>query len=795
MRKALVYLFSILCLTLVSSCTDEITDTETAFSVSAVVSGPDGDTKVAYDYTTDPSRVIPSWEKGDTVFGWDDSGATFSFIVESVTDGIAKLNAGGYVPGKATKLYAVYYPGKSAADLEGSGATRTLAVDLSAQDGALSSTAPVLMCATAAIDGSSAFLKFTNRTAIIGIRKFKVDPGTVVKGFTINGVKTAGRFEVVDGSLSLSVTGNASRISTATALNWTADGEGVVDKDLWFAALPDGKAVLSLDVTTDDGVYSNFVSIPSVDLQAGHCYSMTKVMGGPGTNVFGYVRCDGNPVAGVVVTDGYEFTRTDSDGMYRLNSNKEYGFVEISIPSGYRVPSQGVIPQFFAKITKGVDAVEQHDFTLVRDAEQTQHTMLFFTDPHLSKEYNDIATFKTFEADVNDYITTHPSENIFAATGGDMSFDKKWYRHNYLPANYVAEENSAFKSSGLQIFHCIGNHDHEIGKKGAYTVGEKACAQKYKDAFGPTFYSYNIGQAHYICIDNIYCTNDGSGTASYKSSIEPYILEWMKKDLTYVDASKVIFLQMHAPLFNAAGNKSLANADNLIAALSGRKTYILSGHSHRLYTIDKMDELGILELNAGSVCGTWWITSYYYPGIIINREGTPGGYHIIKVDGTNVSWQFKAYGRDINEQFRTYDINSIHITPEKYCPAMPASLQEEFNTCMWKFTTDWQNNRFFVHVYNYDPKWTVEVYEGDKPLNVSAYKMYDPLHMIAYEAVALNKGNVPTSSLRAQNNYHVFLVTPASRTSTLEIKVTDRFGRVYSKSVNRPQPFSIEEYK
>jgi hypothetical protein len=53
----------------------------------------------------------------------------------------------------------------------------------------------------------------------------------------------------------------------------------------------------------------------------------------------------------------------------------------------------------------------------------------------------------------------------------------------------------------------------------------------------------------------------------------------------------------------------------------------------------------------------------------------------------------------------------------------------------------------------------------------------------------LNRGNVvnhPTST----DNTHMFRAAASSPNSTLEIKVTDSFGRVYSETMERPKAFN-----
>ena len=99
-------------------------------------------------------------------------------------------------------------------------------------------------------------------------------------------------------------------------------------------------------------------------------------------------------------------------------------------------------------------------------------------------------------------------------------------------------------------------------------------------------------------------------------------------------------------------------------------------------------------------------------------------------------------------------------------------------------------NDVLINVWGYDPEWTVEVTEGVTPLTVQRVSAKDPLHIISYEAKRLNVGAVPTSSFVTGNTAHMFRVRASSATSTLEIKVTDRFGRIYSETMTRPKDFT-----
>ena len=63
----------------------------------------------------------------------------------------------------------------------------------------------------------------------------------------------------------------------------------------------------------------------------------------------------------------------------------------------------------------------------------------------------------------------------------------------------------------------------------------------------------------------------------------------------------------------------------------------------------------------------------------------------------------------------------------------------------------------------------------------------DPLYLAAYEAYEYEHGY--SVSYPCGTTDHIFSVTASSPTSTLEIKVTDRFGRVYTQKMTRPQAF------
>ena len=252
-------------------------------TVTAVIEGTDA-SRVSYAVDNETSYTItPTWTVGDKIIGFDDKGVKFTFTVENQDGGEAGLDVGTYVPGSATKLYAVYAPGMTEDQI----VDNELPVDISAQDGALHDATKVLMNATAAIEGGTVRFHFEKATAIVGLRKFKlpVTFSTAVTKMKLYGVTTTGTFRVVDGALTL-VPGTGTGTVTASR-TWTTDASGVCSTPVYFSVIPTKDAEMMLDADTPTKSYALVEGIDKMDIEAGYYYHMTKVFYSPEASVNG----------------------------------------------------------------------------------------------------------------------------------------------------------------------------------------------------------------------------------------------------------------------------------------------------------------------------------------------------------------------------------------------------------------------------------------------------------------------------------------------------------------------------
>jgi len=514
----------------------------------------------------------------------------------------------------------------------------------------------------------------------------------------------------------------------------------------------------------------------------------------PGATVYGRVLCEGKGMPGVPVSDGAEIVLTDDNGVYQLPSEKKWEYVFITIPGGYMVPCQGILPKFYQTTNKAATAPERKDFELVK-VDNDEFNLFVLGDMHLAKRNEDIAQFKQLAQTLNGTIAAS-SGPCYILTLGDMTWDLYWYSNKYQFPQYVATMNSVLN---VPFFHTMGNHDNDMN-----CVGDYSKAYGYSREIAPTFYSFNLGKIHFIVMDNIDYNDVGTGSEArgdYKKNYTAEQMTWLAKDLSYVDPSTPVFITSHAPVshpngtswsntyMNGADAPGEANMSAFISAVSTHNVNFLSGHTHKLF--HRKHSARFSEHNEGAVCASWWWSGHLTQDIHLCQDGTPGGFAIWRFNGKSFTQNYQAGGHDLNYQFRAYDINKVK---EYITPALGGSHKD-----FLKFSTAMQNyaaNTILVNVWDYDPSWTVKISEDGKQLSVAQVTAYDPLHIVALSAPRCKSASASTTpSFMTDTWPHFFRAVASSATSTVTIEVTDRNGVKYTETMTRPKAFNITDYK
>ena len=519
-----------------------------------------------------------------------------------------------------------------------------------------------------------------------------------------------------------------------------------------------------------------------------------------GTTVFGLVSSEEGPVANVVVSDGTEVTVTDDKGIYELKSAKKWGYVFISVPSGYEVAAEGVFPQFYQTLKGAADVVEQKDFKLTKVDGQDRYKLFLLGDMHLANRTNDAAQFTQFTTDLNAYMAQHSGQKMYALTLGDMTWDLYWYKNNYALPQYRETINRQVKN--LQIYHTMGNHDNDF-----MTTSDYDAAVKYVDCIGPTFYSFNIGQVHYVVMDNIDCSAyDGTDSRNYVKKLSNEQLKWLAKDLAYVDKSTPLIVAMHAQIYKPtstgfAFDHDSANTEALLAALDGYEVHFVTGHTHKVYNITPDDDVvkgrDIHEHNSGAICASWWWSGNLTPGVHVSIDGAPGGYAIWDIDGTDFAWLYKSTGWPEEYQFRSYGLNNVSFSMDDV-PNIPSNvlIQLAYKKYVNAYPEN-SDNEVLIKIWNWNSNWELSVVdERGKTLEYTPVWAYDPLHIAALSVPRFNNSGITsTPSFVTESATNFFKVKADDADVDLTITVKDEFGHTWTEEMQRPKAFSTDAYK
>ena len=614
----------------------------------------------------------------------------------------------------------------------------------------------------------------------------------------ITGVSIPSSLNVTQGG-TITFTGKGFKMGDNIKLTSTLDNGVFYDNSV--TAVSDGTVSFSVPNELTTGNYKINVLRGAADLPLGavllNLMANTDIPDIEGMTVKGVVYSDGKGVPGVVVSDGYEVTVTDEKGIYYLPSLKKIGFIFISIPGNFEVINEGKAPQFFKRLSNNTSTVEQKDFSLIKTNNEN-HVVIPLADWHLANRNNDLDQFTgKVLPDINAAIDQYSADGtkVYALTLGDMTWDTYWYNNDFGLNEYLPYMNML----NSPVFNVMGNHDND-----PYYSEDWEAENKYREVIGPTYYSFNLGKVHYVVLDTVEYINSGGtvgtvGDRNYNTVITSDQIAWLKKDLAAItDKSTPIIVAMHTPLYkrpslDANGNQvnsyALDNGGTLVDSLKDFSTvHVLSGHTHINYRID--DEANLMEHNTAAICATWWWTGRNgYAGNHICKDGSPGGYSIWQMNGKDVQWRYKSIGYEEGYQFRSYDLNEVHITASEFAPN---TTEETLVPYAEPYSQKNVNNEVLINVWGYDSQWKIEVTENNNKLDISRVNTKDPLHIVSYDALRLNVGATPTGAFVTNDTAHLFKVTASAPDTTLEIKVTDRFGNMYTETMVRPKAFSLD---
>ncbi len=452
----------------------------------------------------------------------------------------------------------------------------------------------------------------------------------------------------------------------------------------------------------------------------------------------GRVGARGEGVGGVPVTDGRRIVDTAADGTFTLRSSTRQPFVYLSVPSGYRLPTRPTgTARFYRPIVPADDGPMEVQFDLEPlPRSDEQHAFVFLADPQTQTE----ADMEQFRAGVvpavRDAIDDLGDRPVFGVTGGDITFDS--------PELYPQYE-AAVRRMGVPFLQVLGNHDMDYG-----APTDDRSAATYREQFGPTYYSFDRGAVHYVVLDDVFWNQN-----EYFGYVDDAQLAWLAADLERVAAGRPVVVFQHIPAYSTLSiregdprpeiTESVTNRSALYDLLADYDAHLLSGHTHEHEHVLRK---GVHEHIHGAACGAWWTAD-------LCMDGTPRGFGVYEVDGTDLRWRYQAAGHDADHQIRVFGRGADETAPD------------EFGANVW----DW------------DPEWTVTwVEDGVRRGRMARRVGRDP------RAVDLFEGDRPDrfSWIEPARTGHLFYAPVALDHGRLRVEATDRFGRTHSAALDAP---------
>ena len=251
-------------------------------------------------------------------------------------------------------------------------------------------------------------------------------------------------------------------------------------------------------------------------------------------------------IAGVRVSDGLQIVKTDSNGRWEMDIADE-AVIFVVKPTGYATPvNEHQIPQFyyihrpngspdglrFPGVKPTGPLPDSIDFGLTKQDEPSVFEAILFADtqPQTEVELDYIR-----DTVVAELVGTDAK---FGMTMGDILFDDM---------SMFPRLNALIGQIGVPWYNVPGNHElNHFAEDDRYSL------ETFISYFGPEYYTFEYGGAHFFVLDNIEYKGNGEsdpadvrGSGGYIANFGERQLTWLKNALKDIPEDALIFMGMH----------------------------------------------------------------------------------------------------------------------------------------------------------------------------------------------------------------------------------------------------------
>lgn len=518
--------------------------------------------------------------------------------------------------------------------------------------------------------------------------------------------------------------------------------------------------------------------------------------------IYGKVLCEGKPLAGVHVSDGVHIVKTDSLGCYAIASNKFQNVVFVMTPSGYEPACQKrIMPKFWALLKKKREVAEEHDFHLVK-RDQSNHRILFMSNLCLQNSNEDLMQFKnrTIPAIREMVKEVDGTKPVYTIVLGDISNCPTWYSREFDIDDAVSMMTTLRYPT--MFYTVMGDQDNDGAVPGTGLTDYYA-ERRYVYACGPKHFSMDIGDIHYIVLDNTVFRNEPGkgkypteivGKRNYDRFITSDQLDWLRKDLALVkDKSKPIVVCMHQTAITTNNKHRITkrftkpeqvdSLTNCFIAFSNVH-FVTSGNMDRRVFHPK--ELPhIVEHCLATTSGDRWrLGSNGF--LSMNTGGVPAGVEIFDVEKQSITWHHRTEQNE-RKTFRVYDMASVGAYYRESLDIQ--NLLREHPKTFINYGDKEFEKFVYINWWGDEKGAKLEVFEDNKPLRVRQIFQADPLYVVTSPAT-IQKHSRQKPRFSRNNCQHMFRVQRTSPTSVIRVRATTPFGEVVEECFIGHKPFS-----
>ena len=508
------------------------------------------------------------------------------------------------------------------------------------------------------------------------------------------------------------------------------------------------------------------------------------------TEVAGQSGSDkGPPIAGVLMSNGREVTRTDASGRYSLPVARGQSIFVIK-PAGFRLRVQAAtnLPVFsyvhdpdgtppdldfrYRGMAPTGPLPPSIDFQLSREPEPQRFDVILFTDPQPESPVE----IEYIRDDVVAGLIG--SKAAFGITCGDIAFDD---------LSAYGRINRIVGRIGLPWWTVGGNHDLDYEAPDAVRSRDT-----YKRVFGAPYYAHAYGNALFIMLDNVdyagHASGKPGGRGAYRGFVSPDQLAFVRNLLAATPPDRLLVFVMHIPLRTYIDPTSPAqntvNMADLLKLIGDRPAVSFSGHTHTTEhhyfgTTDGGSDAHPHHHHVlTAVSGSWWSGPQDHRGIACadSRDGTPNGYHVLSIDGSSYTTLFVAAAEPAGKQMRISLDSQYHGGDKEVLREMRPALLLRAPIAAEQA----ESTLVVVNLFDGGPRSSVTMtVDGGGPIKMAKASRPDPFVVQLY-------GRYPNTIKRwvkPEISSHIWQARlPAGLspgTYALNIAATDEYGRTH----------------